>query len=111
MPNATDQDDNAWAFRAKVAFGFFAIIAAFFVIAEHCAHLVPYLPLLLLAACPLIHVFMHHGHGNHGGHSGHGGRDPPDEDNEAAAGKVEGSGDGDTTPKHDRQQQNAGGNE
>jgi hypothetical protein len=22
----------------------------------------------LLAACPLMHLFMHHGHGGHGGH-------------------------------------------
>jgi hypothetical protein len=30
------------------------------------------LPFLLLAACPLMHLFMHHGHGGQGGHS-HGG--------------------------------------
>jgi hypothetical protein len=27
-----------------------------------------WLPLLLLAACPLMHVFGHGGHGGHGGH-------------------------------------------
>jgi hypothetical protein len=26
-----------------------------------------YLPFLLLLACPLMHLFMHHGHGHHGG--------------------------------------------
>jgi len=26
------------------------------------------LPLLLLLACPLMHIFMHHGHGGHGNH-------------------------------------------
>jgi hypothetical protein len=39
----------------------FAAIGAFFLLAEHRAHLLPYLPWLLLAACPLMHVFVHHG--------------------------------------------------
>jgi hypothetical protein len=26
------------------------------------------LPFLLLLACPLMHLFMHHGHGGHGRH-------------------------------------------
>ena len=46
----------------------FSAIAAYFLITEHRAHLalaVPYLPWLLLAACPLMHLFMHHGHGGH----------------------------------------------
>ncbi|MBN0091486.1 DUF2933 domain-containing protein, partial [Pseudomonas aeruginosa] len=30
-------------------------------------HVAGYLPFLLLAACPLMHLFMHRGHG-HGGH-------------------------------------------
>ncbi|MFO7074112.1 DUF2933 domain-containing protein [Pseudomonas aeruginosa] len=34
---------------------------------EHTAHVAGYLPFLLLAACPLMHLFMHRGHG-HGGH-------------------------------------------
>jgi len=50
--------------------GFFAI-GGYLLWAEHSAHLVPYLPYLILLACPLMHVFMHGGHG-HGGH-GHGG--------------------------------------
>jgi hypothetical protein len=33
------------------------------------------LPYLLVAACPLMHLFMHHGHGGHGDHGGHGGGD------------------------------------
>ncbi|WP_442892045.1 DUF2933 domain-containing protein [Denitromonas sp.] len=42
---------------------------------EHQAHLLGWLPWLFLAACPLMHVFMHGGHG-HGGHGGkHGGDD------------------------------------
>ena len=39
---------------------------------EHRAHLLGFLPYAFLLACPLMHVFMHHGHG-HGSHHGHGG--------------------------------------
>lgn len=46
----------------------FMLIAGFFLIAEHRAHVVQYLPFLLLLACPLMHLF--HGHGGHGGHGG-----------------------------------------
>ena len=53
--------------RAKQVFVLFAIVAAFFLLAEHRAHVLPYLPWLLLAACPLMHLFMHHGkHREHG---------------------------------------------
>ena len=47
----------------------FVAIAGFFLITEHWAHLFGILPFLLLLACPLMHLFMHHGHGGHGGHS------------------------------------------
>jgi Protein of unknown function (DUF2933) len=48
----------------------FLIVAGFFLLTEHTAHVLGALPYLLLAACPLMHLFMHHGHGGHGGHSG-----------------------------------------
>jgi hypothetical protein len=51
-----------------VLIGFLAI-AVYFLIAEHKAHLegvLTYLPYLLLLACPLMHLFMHHDHGGHG---------------------------------------------
>ena len=50
----------------------FMLIAGFFLIAEHRAHVIQYLPFLLLLACPLLHFFMHGSHG-HGGGNG-----PPD---------------------------------
>ena len=50
----------------------FLVIAGYFLFTEHRAHVLPYLPFLLLLACPLMHFFMHRGHGN-GGHE-HGGR-------------------------------------
>ena len=34
---------------------------------EHWPHVLPYVPWLLLAACPLMHVFMHHGKQGAGG--------------------------------------------
>ena len=45
-----------------VLLGFLGV-AAFFLLTEHRAHAIEYLPLLLLAACPLMHLF--HGHGGH----------------------------------------------
>lgn len=53
--------------RAKIAWIVFAAIAAFYLWAEHRAHLLgvlPFLPFLLVLACPLMHVFMHGGHGH-----------------------------------------------
>lgn len=61
----------------------FLAIAAFFLVAEHTAHVAGLLPYALLLLCPLLHLFMHRGHGAHGnqgdqgnhadhtGHSGH----------------------------------------
>jgi hypothetical protein len=56
--------------KTKWVFIGFVAIAAYFLIAEHKAHLSGYLqfwPFLLLLACPLLHMFMHGGHGGHGG--------------------------------------------
>jgi peptidoglycan/LPS O-acetylase OafA/YrhL len=64
---------------ASWVFGGFALVALFFLLTEHRAHLYGWLPYLLLAACPLMHLL--HGHGGHGGHRRHGApprRDPAD---------------------------------
>jgi hypothetical protein len=63
-------NDNSHQSKAKWAFIGFLLIAGYFLITEHRAHLVgwlPYWPYLLLLACLLMHLFMHGGHG-HGGH-------------------------------------------
>ena len=60
-----DPDDGARR-KAKLAIAVFAAIAGFLLLAEHRAHVMPYLPWLLLAACPLMHLFMHHGGHRHG---------------------------------------------
>ena len=61
--------------RRWVLYGFLAV-AGFFLFTEHRAHLLGALPflLLLLLACPLMHLLMHHGHGAHGGHDENTGR-------------------------------------
>lgn len=61
--------------RSRYAIGLIVIgaVAGYFLLTEHLAHVMGALPFLLLLACPLMHVFMHHGHG-HGGH-GHPGQD------------------------------------
>jgi hypothetical protein len=64
--------------RASIVLIGFLVIGGFYLVAEHRAHLwlvLPWLPWLLLLACPLMHVFMHHG--GHGEHEEHG-RDTAD---------------------------------
>ncbi len=61
-----------FASRAGIVFIIFAVIASYFLWTEHRAHIalaIPYLPFLLLLACPLMHLFMHGGHGSHDGNS------------------------------------------
>ncbi len=41
-----------------------AAVAAYFLLKGHLTHIAGYLPFLLLAACPLMHLFMHRGHGH-----------------------------------------------
>jgi hypothetical protein len=55
--------DRAGRFSRYVFFGF-AAIALFFLITEHRPHVIPFLPFLLLVACPLMHLFHHRGHGH-----------------------------------------------
>lgn len=47
----------------------FLVIAAFYLITEHTAHVFGLLPFALLLLCPLLMLFMHGGHGDHAGHS------------------------------------------
>ena len=55
-----------WRSKTGLVCAGFLTIAAFFLIREHTAHVLGALPWLFLAACPLMHLFMHHGHGSHG---------------------------------------------
>ena len=68
-----------WGSRYSAGLLVLGAIALYFLLTEHRAHLFFALPFLLLLACPLMHIFMHHGHGGHGG-----GEDRPLDDPRAA---------------------------
>ena len=57
-----------WGSRYSIGLIVLGAVAGYFLITEHRAHVLGALPYLLLAACPLMHSFMHGGHGGHGGH-------------------------------------------
>lgn len=57
-----------WGSRYSIGLLVFGAAAAYFLLTEHRAHFFSALPFLILLACPLIHVFMHHGHGGHNSH-------------------------------------------
>jgi hypothetical protein len=58
-----------WRSRYAVGLLVFGAAATYFLLSEHRAHFLGVLPFLFLLACPLMHVFMHHGHGGHSRHS------------------------------------------
>lgn len=77
MSEASRHDESTWRPGVKFVFLAFAVVGTFFLIAEHRTHVLPWLPWLFLAACPLMHVFMHHGHSgrqHHGNTGDSGGR-------------------------------------
>jgi len=53
----------------------------FYLLTEHQAHLFGALPFLLLLACPLMHLFMHHGHGRQTHRNTHSNEAPRQENN------------------------------
>ena len=52
--------------RSRIGWVFlgFLAIAGFFLLTEHRAHALGALPFVLLALCPLLHLFGHGGHGH-----------------------------------------------
>lgn len=66
-----DEDGQTTVGRSRWVLIGFLLVIGYFLITEHRAHVISYLPFLLLLACPLMHLFMH---GDHGGHGGHGGQ-------------------------------------
>ena len=72
-----DSPPSFWSSRYAIGWIVIGGVAAYFLLTEHLAHVVGALPFLLLLACPLMHVFMHHGHGGHGHHR----HDKPDDAN------------------------------
>lgn len=71
-----------WHSRYAVGLMVMGAVAGYFLVMEHLAHVVDALPYVLLLACPLMHLFMHHGHGDHGHRHDHKDQDdqpdPPD---------------------------------
>jgi hypothetical protein len=55
----------AWRSPAVVAGGMLLLIVVFYALREHWSHLSGTWPYLLLLLCPLMHLFVHHGHGGH----------------------------------------------
>lgn len=75
--HSNTQPDTRVPRLARIVFFIFIGIAAFFLVAEHTAHVFGILPFLLIALCPLLHMG---GHGRHGGHGGHRDGDPSNDD-------------------------------
>lgn len=65
-----EKPPSFWRSRSGIVLLGFLAIAGFFLFTEHRAHLLGALPFVLLALCPLLHLF---GHGGHGGESRKGG--------------------------------------
>jgi hypothetical protein len=55
-----------WRSRTGIVTAGFLIVGAFYLLTEHTAHVFGALPYLLLAACPLMHLFHHGGHRHRG---------------------------------------------
>ena len=67
-----------WRSASGLALCGFLLIAGFFLITEHTAHVFGALPFVLFLLCPLLHLFHHGRHGGHGGHGHHHGEQSDD---------------------------------
>jgi len=56
-----------WRSRGGVALLVVVAVGGFLLIPEHRAHVLGFMPFAFLLACPLMHLFLHHGH-HQGGH-------------------------------------------
>lgn len=67
-PAPSDQPHTPlWRTKGGVVLCGFLLIAGFYLVTEHTAHVFGALPFVLLLSCPLMHLFMQHGHHGHGG--------------------------------------------
>ncbi len=66
--DANQKPPSFWRSKTAIGLAIFLAIGAFLLMSEHRAHVLGFLPYLLILACPLLHLFMHGGHGGHGGH-------------------------------------------
>ena len=61
-----------WRNRSNQALVVFLAIGGYFLWTEHRAHVIEFLPWVLILACVGMHFFMHGGHGGGHGHGGDG---------------------------------------
>jgi hypothetical protein len=74
-PSSEPLSLSALRSRSRLALLVVAVVAGYLLVSEHRAHFIAALPWLLLALCPLMHLFMHRGGGHgHGGSPGGEGR-------------------------------------
>lgn len=66
MADQPNTPPRFWRTRHGVGLLVMGAAALYYLLTEHQAHLASMLPYLILLACPLMHLFMHHGHGGHG---------------------------------------------
>ena len=64
-----EQSTPWWRSSTKLPFAVFLAIGAYFLWTEHQAHVIEFLPWVLVLACVGMHLFMHGGHG-HGENAG-----------------------------------------
>jgi hypothetical protein len=61
--------DSRITVRWRSPLGIFMLLAGavgvYYLLTEHLTHVAQAIPYLFLLACPLMHVFGHHGHGGH----------------------------------------------
>ncbi|MCM2295639.1 DUF2933 domain-containing protein [Rhodoferax sp.] len=64
-PVEPTREPGFWRSRYAIGVVVMGAVASYFLLTEHLVHTLGALPYLLLAACPLMHLFMHHGHDGH----------------------------------------------
>jgi hypothetical protein len=76
-----DDPPPFWRTRYGIGLLVLGVVAAYYLLTEHLAHVAGFLPFAFILACPLMHLFMHHGHGHD--HHGGDGSTPPARDRAA----------------------------
>lgn len=74
-----------WRNPTKLPFAVFLAIGAYFLWAEHRAHVIEFLPWTLILVCVGMHLFMHGGHGHGGSHGDSDGSSASKSDEEGAS--------------------------
>lgn len=69
--NSSHEHENWFFSRTGIATVVALAVIGFLMYTGHSAHLLGFLPYLLILSCPLMHVFMHGGHHGHHHNSEH----------------------------------------